>query len=547
MKKAIFLLSAAIILVLIPFDLYSQKTLNGASSITASDLESHVSFLASPLLKGRLNGSEELNIAARYIASQAERIGLKPVNGNSYYLPYTVIEKSIDTEKTLVEISGEGMDPVRIKEPLFQLFPMGASDFELEGDVVFAGYGIKNDKYNYDDFDTLNLAGKIILIMNRAPLSPDGTKCLFDDQRWLSTTGLQMKLTGLMMRRPKAVLFVTDPKSGFASFEEAMPGLAGYLKISMSLKDGKSQTFNMPGLPKVIFVHRKIADVLLEGTGKSLAELQNEIDTDLKSHSFHIEGKTLRIKEVSLSEEKVLPDVAGIVEGSDPVLKNEVVIFSGHMDHIGGEGENIHPGADDDASGCSALLEMAEAFNGLKKKPRRSILFLWVSGEEVGLFGSESYVNNPVFPLDKTLADLNMDMIGRVKGIADTTDQHPMTGPDEVFVITGNQSKELVSIADEAGKRNKLIMNYSLSGRNHPLSLFSRSDHFNFVQKDIPVLFFTTGLHTDYHTPGDVVEKIDFNKMEHITKTMYEIGYMATNSKTRLVVDNPYSKWNKGN
>jgi len=383
--------------------------------------------------------------------------------------------------------------------------------------------------------------------MDRAPSGQDGKKCIFEDQKWMTTFGLQMKIQMLMFTRPKAILIVTDPKSGASSFKDEYPGLTEYLESSMTLKGQKSQMHDFPGMPKVIFVHRKVADELLIGTGKTLADLQNAIDSDLKSHSFAIKGKKIKITEASLTVEKQLPDVAGLVEGSDPVLKNEVVIFSGHMDHIGGEEGKINTGADDDASGCSALLEMAEAFAGLKKKPLRSVLFLWVSGEEIGLFGSEAYVNNPLIPLNKTVADLNMDMIGRVKGVADTSAQNPMTGPNSVFVITDNQSKDLISIADESAGKTGLKLDYSLSGRNHPLMLFARSDHYNFVQKDIPILFFTTGLHTDYHTPGDVIGKIDFTKMELITRTMYEIGYQVANRKTRIVVDNPFSKWtNKG-
>jgi Zn-dependent M28 family amino/carboxypeptidase len=136
-----------------------------------------------------------------------------------------------------------------------------------------------------------------------------------------------------------------------------------------------------------------------------------------------------------------------------------------------------------------------------------------------------------------------MDMIGRVKGVADTSAENPMTGPKKVFVITDNQSKELLKIADDVDKVSDLDLDYSLSGRSHPLQLFSRSDHYNFVKHDIPVLFFTTGLHTDYHTPGDVVDKIDFNKMELVTRTMYQIGYNVANTKTRIIVDNPFSKW----
>ncbi len=225
------------------------------------------------------------------------------------------------------------------------------------------------------------------------------------------------------------------------------------------------------------------------------------------------------------------------------MLKKEFIIYSGHADHIGGEGDQVNPGADDDASGCAAILEIAQAFQSLEKKPLRSLLFLWVTGEEIGLFGSQSYVNNPLIPLENTVADLNIDMIGREKGVADTTDENPMTGKTGVFVITCNQSKELVAIADEIDKESPIEMDYSLSGRSHPLQLFSRSDHYNFVKKDIPVLFFTTGLHTDYHKPSDTADKIDYEKVELISKAVYEIGYRVANKKTRIVVDNPYSKW----
>jgi Zn-dependent M28 family amino/carboxypeptidase len=298
-------------------------------------------------------------------------------------------------------------------------------------------------------------------------------------------------------------------------------------------------------LPKVIIIDRSLADELLKGSGKKLDQLQDEIDKTMKSASFLIEGTKLKINEVSGTEEKTLYNVAAYIEGSDPVLKNEVVVFSAHYDHVGATGNKVNTGADDNASGCSALLSMAKAFQSLEKKPLRSILFLWVSGEEIGLYGSHSYIDHPLFPLDKTVVDLNMDMIGRVKQPADSTSETPMTGPNSVFVISDSQSSELKQIADAIDKKSPLDFDYSLSGRNHPLQLFARSDHYNFVKKDIPVLFFSTGIHTDYHTPGDVVEKLDFDKMQLITKTMYEIGFTVANSKTRLKVDNPFSSWGK--
>jgi Zn-dependent M28 family amino/carboxypeptidase len=294
----------------------------------------------------------------------------------------------------------------------------------------------------------------------------------------------------------------------------------------------------------VIFIHRNLADNILKDTGFTLEELQNTIDQNLKSFSFAI-NKTVAVNIETKVETITLKNVAGYIEGRDRALKQEVVVYSSHYDHIGGYGDKIYVGADDNASGCAALLEMAQAFMSLKNKPRRTILFLWVSGEEIGLFGSAAYAKDPLFPLENTVANLNMDMIGRVKGIADTTDQNPMSDQNSVFLITDRQSSDLQAIADKVEKRINLDFDYSLSGPNHPLQLFSRSDHYNFVRKDIPVLFFSTGLHTDYHTPRDVIELLDFDKMEAVTRAMYKIGFEVANRKKRVVVDNPFSKWGR--
>jgi hypothetical protein len=270
MKRTNSLFSVTILVTLFSITSYAQKAPSGVATINASDIESHLSFLGSPLLKGRLNGSPELNIAAGYIASQAKKIGLKPVAGNSYYYPYTTVKKSMDMDKTYIQIISDGKPGEEIKEPLYQLFPMGASDFELDGEVIFGGYGLKQDKYKYDDFDTLRIEGKILLVMNRAPVAPDGKTGQFEDQKLMNLNGLQMKLQVAMFKKPKALLIVADPKSGAASLDEIYPEISGYLKSSMTLKGSKSQSFDMPGMPKVIFIHRKVADQLLAGTGHTL-------------------------------------------------------------------------------------------------------------------------------------------------------------------------------------------------------------------------------------------------------------------------------------
>lgn len=249
-------------------------------------------------------------------------------------------------------------------------------------------------------------------------------------------------------------------------------------------------------------------------------------------------------QEASPSPEKdkmALHNVAAWIEGSDPALKSEFVVFSCHADHVGTRDGEVCPGADDDASGCSALLEIAEAFQRAETKPLRSVVFLWFTGEEIGLFGSQAYVRDPLFSLDNTVADLNLDMIGRVKGVADSSTDTPVSGPLTVFIISDDQSSDLMRVAREEDERSILDFDYSLSGRDHYLNLFARSDHFNFVKKNIPALFFTTGLHSDYHTAGDLPEKLDYKKMELVTKSVFEIGWTIANRRERIAVDNPYT------
>ena len=306
----------------------------------------------------------------------------------------------MDPDKTKIQIISDGKDTVTLKDPFFQLVPTGPSDLIIDGEVVFAGYGIKADKYKYNDFGNIQTEGKILLVMDRAPMSEDGKKCQFEEPNWSSAMSFQMKLPALIFSKAKAILFVSDPKSGFKSFDESNPGIAGYLKSSVTLFSEKPEIVNpfMAAMPKVIFINRSVADAILNGSGHTLEELQKRIDSTLKPHSFTITDRQLKITEVSIKEEKILNNVAGYIEGSDPVMKNEVVVFSGHYDHIGASGNKVNTGADDDASGCAALLSMAEAFQSLDKKPLRSIFFLWVSGEEIGLFGSKSYVDNPLIP-----------------------------------------------------------------------------------------------------------------------------------------------------
>jgi Predicted aminopeptidases len=411
MKNIITCLVITILLIGTPEVTFSQKKIPGTDKITSSDLSSYVTFLASPLLKGRMNGEPGLDIAQQYIASEAKLIGLTPANGNSYFQPYSVIKNSMDPEKTMIQIVPKGRDTITYREPIFQLVPTGPTDFTVDGEVVFAGYGLKQDKYGYNDFENIQTEGKILLVMMSSPMNADG-KYVFETAKWTSFMSIQVKLTALLFSRAKAVMFVMDPRSGYISLDDQFPGISGELVSSTTFKGEKPRNFTLPNMPKMMFISRSVADAILDGSGYTLEDLQKKIDSELKPHSFLIPDKQVKIKEAVQSTEEPMNNVAAYIEGSDPVLKNEYVVFSCHADHIGVTAKGINTGADDNASGCAALLSMAEAFRSLENKPMRSILFLWFSGEEIGLYGSQTYINNPLVPLEKTVADLNMDMIG---------------------------------------------------------------------------------------------------------------------------------------
>ena len=241
-------------------------------------------------MKGRKDGDESLDIAANFLASQARLAGLKPASGTSYLQPYPIIRKTMDQNKTNIQLISKSNDTLTLKDPFYQLIPTGPTDLTIDGEVMFAGYGIKSDKYKYNDFAGIQTEGKILLIMERAPMSEDGKKCQFSEPNWTAPIGFQMKLQGLISSKAKAILVVPDPKSGFKSFAESSPGFADYLNASVSLASEK-ETGNpfMQGLPKLIFISREVADKILEGTGHSLEELQKGIDAALVPNSFPIE------------------------------------------------------------------------------------------------------------------------------------------------------------------------------------------------------------------------------------------------------------------
>ena len=225
-------------------------------------------------------------------------------------------------------------------------------------------------------------------------------------------------------------------------------------------------------------------------------------------------------------------NVIGFIEGSD--LKKELIIITAHYDHLGKHDSLIFNGADDDASGTAAAMEIAEAFMIAKKEgfgPRRSVLVMAVSGEEKGLLGSEYYTENPIYPLNNTVTNLNIDMIGRIG------DFH--NHPDYVYLIGSDMlSKDLHNLSEEVNKKyTNLELDYTFNSEDDPNRYYYRSDHYNFAKNNIPVIFYFNGIHEDYHKPSDTIEKINFDKIEKITKLIFLTAWEIVNREERIVVD----------
>ncbi|MCK4748753.1 MAG: M20/M25/M40 family metallo-hydrolase, partial [Bacteroidales bacterium] len=442
----------------------------GLEYIDARDLKMHMQFLASDELKGRDTGEPGLEIAARYLAVQARALGLTPADPeNGFQQHYIIEEKAYDKENSHITITDSGIGSVINTDP-FYIFSGGSdSQIIIEGEVVFAGYGINDEEHHYNDYENIDIIDKVVLIMNRAPMNEEGTEAQFDHDKWTSRRSFQYKMQYVYSQQPKAVLMVLDPKSGFHSFEEISPGMANFLSRSRNLKDFENIR-RRPGRgpgggPKTVFIHRSVADQLLEGTGKNLKDLQLEIDRNLMPQSFSLEGKSVHVVMNMKVTDMVVSNVFGLIEGSDPVLKEEVVIYLAHYDHVGTDGKGgVFNGADDNASGTVALIEIAEAYMSEKNRPARSIGILWVSAEEVGLYGSRYFAEYPLVPTEKIAAVINLDMIGRTKteeDVKSTKRDLTIVGGDTVKVIGGLQSKVLMEINNQTLEEHGLVGIYT--------------------------------------------------------------------------------------
>ncbi|GHN00621.1 hypothetical protein WSM22_21100 [Cytophagales bacterium WSM2-2] len=501
MKKSIFGLALLLSQVVHAQDPVATKY---ADLITSADLKENLSIIASDALEGRYTGSRGEKMAAAFIASYFENLGLAaPVNGSHYM--------SIDLYSPRLASAYVKFGPTRF-ENYSDIVYAGQSDSggEISLEAVYAGKGTEAD---YAYIDVKDKAAVILAdALDRAAMMKlrDATKMARD-------------------KGARIVFVVSGGKpEDFKAFADRMKGFSAGGGLSLNKPDANnpnkgtfymeasaaSKIFNMP--------FEKIAKATADDAAKKPL---SKIKPSRIVYSVAIENKIVKSE-----------NMLGFLEGTDK--KDEVIVVSAHFDHIGigrGEGDVINNGADDDGSGTVSVLQLAKAFMQAKKDgrgPRRSILFMTVTGEEEGLFGSQYYVEHPVYPLANTVADLNIDMVGR-------KDPQHKDKPDYVYVIGADKlSSELNEINERNNKTyTQLDFDYTYNDEKHPDRLYYRSDHWNFAKNNVPIIFYFDGIHEDYHRPSDEVSKIDFDIMVKRDKAVFYTAWELANRENRIAVD----------
>jgi len=488
-------------------------------SINQTELRMHLEFLASSELGGRYTLSPGINIAARYLASRLASYGFRGAAGadNSFMQRIQLVATHPVPAKTTLALKLKGQE----KNYSYGDFVTNATaSGTATGSLVFVGYGISSAAQKYDDYRGLDVKNKIVVV---APGTPKGV-----DSSRLSEA--EEEEEAARAHGAAGVLFL--PPS--------------YRAVDMRKPDYKERIMNRDRVRLAAKAHAEIpmmtltppvADALLAPLGTTLDQLLKTTDAGGPLESKPIDG-TAQLTLSLEAAEAVTQNVVGILEGTDPKLKSEYLAISAHYDHLKTDvrGE-IYPGADDDGSGTAAVLNIARAFS--LQRPARSVLVIFHTGEELGLLGSEYNADiAPVVPLDRIVANLNIDMIGRSRPAGDTdASNSELSDANSIYLIGADRiSRELHKLSEQTNAEyEKLRIDYRYNDPNHPDLYYFRSDHWNYAKHDIPIIFYFDGVHADYHKPTDTVEKIDFEKMTRVSRLVFETGWRIANLDHRLM------------
>lgn len=462
---------------------------NTPASVTER-VKKDLEYLAGKECEGRGLETKGILKAGEYIAEQFKAAGVKPGAGDSYFQPFDVPGPSkLGTPITLALTTGDKTTEQKAGEEF--VATIASAGGKVKGELVFAGYGITSkEKPAYDDYANLDVKGKIVVVMRRTPQADD-PKGIFGQNNPLAS--LVSKVANAQEHGAAGVLFVSDA------------GTAGENDKLMASEQTAGATLSGP----VLHVKREVIDALLKEHKTTLADWEKKVGKAGTPDSFPLKGCSAEAEVTVVKKKFPTRNVVGVLEGAGP-LKDETVVIGAHYDHLGsgepgsfpGNTGKTHFGADDNASGTTGLLELARRFGGMKDRKGRRLVFVAFSGEEQGLFGSKHYAANPTFPMKDTVFMLNMDMIGRMSQVEDKDKEGKAVKKDRLVVYGTGTSTGLEKLVDDTLAKGEYKL-FKIAGGQGP------SDHTSFYNKGVPVLFFFTGTHKDYHRPSDTPDTIN--------------------------------------
>jgi Zn-dependent M28 family amino/carboxypeptidase len=536
MKKQFLYTGFAIMLSLSATAQKNPDAVKFGEAINKTRAYSHLSILASDEYEGRETGKKGAWMAAEYIKKQFQSFGLKgPVKdgGDPYFQKIGLITN--DVSGAALSINGKAKQ--LYKDFVIPSNSVSATGLDINAsEIVFAGYGITKEGYN--DFDGINAEGKVVMIFSAGDPTAKADEPALTGRAAMMAR--QKMMTGLMAAKPKAILLIDMNFDKVPEYSK-IASASGRIMLK---KDAPATAAPQRANPLVsLTISPATANEILKASNTTVEELAKKIKDNVKPSSLTV-ATTLAATAKKVETPQRGENVLGFLEGSDPKLKNEILVLTGHYDHIGlnpdpNATDKVYNGADDDGSGTTGVLLMAEAFSKAKKAgkgPKRSILFMTVVGEEKGLLGSEWYSEHPVFPLANTIADLNTDMIGRIG-------EEYLGKPDSAnYVYSVGSSMLSTELGQIQEQINNTYTNFKLDFKyDDPKDterIYYRSDHYNFAKNNIPIIFFYDGmLGKDYHGLGDEVSKINFDLLAKRAHLTYYIAWELANRANRPVVD----------
>ena len=509
LKFRVFTLLIALLAV--SADGLASPGLSPSESIRSAEMRRHVEFLAADELLGRDTGAPGVAIAERYVATAFESFGLQPLPGQEEFLvPFDLFRSGYDTSKTFVALyDADGSLKSRADAGVDSRPFNFSSSGSVEAELVFAGYGIHAPDQEWDDYAGLDVEGKVVLVLRHGPWEGDDDREISGDHQQFSAKARTAAEQGAV-----GMLLVTDPLHHDAGDDLRLGGRLSLSADSSAAGRGRGEQQIL-----AVQISRPYAEQLAAGSEKELIELQRALDEGTPAAALSIANPSVNVAVAERDEPERVParNVVGFLPGSDPTAASEWVLVGAHHDHVGGyigEGDTVFNGADDNASGVSAILELAQAFATADPRPRRSLVFATFSAEEKGLLGSEALVRD-VLETERIAFMLNLDMIGRNSG-------------ESIRVYGDGYVRGLKPLVEAASAGSELELEFA--GNDYE----ANSDHAPFFRRDVPFMFFFTGLHEDYHGRGDHAEKLDYDRMQAIARVAYGVLERAASRETRM-------------